>query len=79
MPEIRPDQTEKPTFRRSDLKDHAFYQAHEREIIEAVRDGRVVDDVTPTKQNVVGKPWGTPGQKWDGEKFVPDLDRIPGE
>ena len=37
--------TDKPTFKRSQLRDSAFYLQHEKEILEAARDGRIVDDL----------------------------------
>lgn len=37
--------TEKPVFKRSQLRDSAFYLAHEREILEAARGNRIVDDI----------------------------------
>jgi len=35
----------KPTFKRSQLRDSAFYQKNEAAILEAAREGRVVDDI----------------------------------
>jgi hypothetical protein len=40
---------EPPTFRRSDLKDSAFFAAHRKEILDAASHGRIVDD-TPAWQ-----------------------------
>ena len=37
--------TQKPTFKRSQLRDSAFYLANEKAILEAARDGRIVDDL----------------------------------
>jgi hypothetical protein len=48
-PVIRPDTDLKPRFMRSDLRDPAFYAAHEADILAAAREGRIVDDVTATK------------------------------
>jgi hypothetical protein len=48
-PVIRPNPADKPRFMRSDLKDFAFYQANEQGILEAAREGRILDDVTPNK------------------------------
>jgi hypothetical protein len=48
-PIIRPDETPKPRFLRSSLADVTFYQANEKAILEAMKDGRVVDDVSATK------------------------------
>jgi hypothetical protein len=56
-PVIRPDTDLKPRFMRSDLKDPAFYAANEKEILEAARAGRIIDDVTATKPKW-GKDWG---------------------
>jgi hypothetical protein len=36
--------TEKPVFKRSQLRDSAFYLAHEQEILEAARDHRILDE-----------------------------------
>jgi hypothetical protein len=36
--------TDKPVFKRSQLRDHAFYMAHESEIMAAARDSRIVDE-----------------------------------
>ncbi|TKJ37415.1 MAG: hypothetical protein CEE38_07895 [Planctomycetes bacterium B3_Pla] len=36
--------TEKPTFKRSQLRDSTFYLANEKAILEAARDNRIVDD-----------------------------------
>jgi len=36
--------TDKPTFKRSQLRDSAFYIANEKAILEAARDNRIVDD-----------------------------------
>ena len=36
--------SEKPTFKRSQLRDADFYRAHEKEIMDAVRNNRIIDD-----------------------------------
>lgn len=38
---------DKPTFKRSQLKDTKFYAEHRDEILEANREGRIEDDITP--------------------------------
>jgi hypothetical protein len=49
-PVIRPDADDlKPKFMRSDLSNVAFYQANEKAILDAMKDGRIVDDVSPFK------------------------------
>lgn len=35
----------RPIFNRSDLRDAAFYAEHRADILEAARDGRIVDDL----------------------------------
>lgn len=35
-----------PTFKRSQLRDHEFYKAHEKEIEQAYREGKIVDDLS---------------------------------
>lgn len=39
--ELRPD---RPVFHRRDLRDARFFQANREAILEAVKDGRIVDD-----------------------------------
>lgn len=41
---------DKPTFKRSQLKDTKFYSEHRDEILDAQREGRIEDDITPSKQ-----------------------------
>jgi len=38
-------QSEKPKFKRSQLQDERFYREHEKEIMQAARDGRIIDDI----------------------------------
>lgn len=38
------------TFKRSQLRDSAFYAENETEILKALREGRIIDDVTPKKK-----------------------------
>ena len=40
--------SEKPKFKRSQLRDSAFYKEHESEIMEAVREHRIIDDLKDT-------------------------------
>jgi len=35
-----------PTFKRSQLRDHEFYKTHEKEIEQAYREGKIVDDLS---------------------------------
>jgi hypothetical protein len=56
-PIIRPDDTPQPRFLRSSLRDPAFYAANEKQILEAARAGRIIDDITATKPRW-GKDWG---------------------
>ncbi|MBP7053978.1 MAG: hypothetical protein KBE65_23450 [Phycisphaerae bacterium] len=45
---VNPDTSgnpDKPKFKRSQLKDHSFYTAHEKEIMDAIRDHRIINDV----------------------------------
>jgi len=35
-----------PTFKRSQLRDHEFYKAHEKEIEQANREGKIIDDLS---------------------------------
>ncbi len=37
--------SEKPTFKRSQLRDSDFFRAHEAEIMDAVRNNRIIDDL----------------------------------
>lgn len=39
--------TKPTTFKRSQLKDSKFYQEHEKEILEAMKNGNIIDDVSP--------------------------------
>jgi hypothetical protein len=58
---IRPDSTPKPKFLRSDLVNVEFYKANEKAILEAAKDGRVVDDVSEARHGTKEKPkWGKP-------------------
>lgn len=41
---------DKPTFKRSQLRDTKFYSEHRDQILEAQREGRIEDDITPSKQ-----------------------------
>ena len=38
------NEREKPTFKRSQLRDHSFYKEHEKEIQDALREGRIIED-----------------------------------
>jgi hypothetical protein len=44
-PRTNTSQGDKPTFKRSQLRDAAFYAANEKEILEAARDNRIIDDI----------------------------------
>jgi hypothetical protein len=35
----------KPSFKRSQLQDERFYRENEKQILEAVREGRIIDDM----------------------------------
>ena len=35
-----------PSFKRSQLRDHEFYKAHEKEINQAYREGKIIDDIS---------------------------------
>jgi hypothetical protein len=54
---IRPDSAPRPKFLRSDLANVEFYKANEKAILEAMADGRIVDDVSPNKPKW-GKEFG---------------------
>jgi len=41
---------EKPIFKRSALRDPEYFAKYRSEIAKAMRDGRIVDDVTPPKR-----------------------------
>ena len=58
---IRPDSAPRPKFLRSDLSNVEFYKANEKAILEAAKDGRIVDDVSEARHGTKDKPkWGTP-------------------
>jgi hypothetical protein len=60
-PVIRPTKDSKPKFMRSDLRDTAFYVAHEAEILAAAREGRIVDDMSEARHGTRENPrWGKP-------------------
>lgn len=46
---IEPETKPTPTFKRSDLADPTFYRANEKDILKAVAEGKVIDDVSHTK------------------------------
>lgn len=35
-----------PSFKRSQLRDHEFYKAHEKEINQAYKEGKIIDDIS---------------------------------
>lgn len=35
-----------PTFKRSQLRDHEFYKAHEKDIEQAYKEGKIIDDIS---------------------------------
>ncbi len=61
-PIIEPDKV-KPRFKRSDLRDVEFFRANEAAILDAVREGRVIDDVETGKLGLGPKDWHSIGDK----------------